>query len=187
MKNWGNKEGRQFFSRLAPLLAWLLVTWGCPSPEAPLSPAAQAFKKEVQQAIGLVAQDLVEPVAASNAPAINAVLARTMPASLKLCRACPFMLGVLDHQGDLLAVYPPKQDYSRRYADYKLVMQALKKGEICHGRLFLQDGSKLFTICSPLKKGAKVLGVIVLTTTDQEVKQRWGLSEEEFAAINFNN
>lgn len=186
MKKRGDKKIFPGLRRFSPLWACLLVFFGCQTQEAPLSPAAKAFKTEVQQAIGMVAKELVKPVARSDVAAVNTVLEKVMPSSLKLCRACPFMMGVVDHKGDLLAVYPPKKEYSRHYSDYKLVMKALEKGEICHGRLFLQDGSKLFTICSPLMQGGKAVGILVLTTTDEEVKQRWGLSEEEFAAINFN-
>ncbi len=186
MKKRGDKKNFLYVKKHLPLLMGLLVACGCQTQEPPLSPAAKAFKKEVQQAIGMVAKELVTPVARSDVAAANAVLEKVMPSSLKLCRACPFMLGVVSQNGDLLTVYPPKKEYSRHYSDYKLVMRALESGEICHGRLFLQDGSKLFTICSPLMQAGKAVGILVLTTTDEEVKQRWGLSEEEFAVINFN-
>jgi hypothetical protein len=186
MKKRGSKKNFLRIRMFLSLWAWLPVAWGCQTQEPPLSPAAQAFKQEVQQAIGLVAKELVRPVARADVSGINAGLEKIMPSSIKLCRACPFMMGVLDPNGVILAIYPPKKDYSRHYSDYKLVMKALERGEICHGRLFLQDGSKLYTICSPLKEEGKAVGILVLTTTDEEVKQRWGLSEEEFAAINFN-
>lgn len=188
MKKRGDGKKLLRHRRYSSLWLWLLVMAACggQTQEPPLTPAAQAFKKEVKQAIDMVARELVAPVSRNDVPATNAVLAKTMPSSLKLCRACPFMLGILDHQGNLLAVYPQKEASSRHYSDYKLVMKALQKGEICHGWLFLQDGSQLFTICSPLTQGGKAVGIIVLTTTDHEVKQRWGLSKEEFAVINFN-
>jgi hypothetical protein len=186
MNKRGRKQSFQPFLVVLHLLVWLMVACGCQTREAPLSPAAAAFKKEVQQAIGMMAKELAGPVAKSDKTAIAAVLDKIMPTSLKLCRACPFMLGVLDPNGVILAVHPPKQEYSGNYSDYKLVMKALEDGEVCQGQLFLQDGSKLYTICSPLMKEGKAVGIMVLTTTDNEVKQRWGISDAEFAAINFN-
>jgi hypothetical protein len=169
------------------LLFCFMVLFGCQSKkQSPLSPAAAAFKKEVQQAIGMLAGALIDPVSKSNVAVINATLKKTMPESIKLCRACPFMIAILDRKGTVLTVYPPKKEYSRHYAQYKLVIQALDRGEACHGQLFLQDGSKLYTICVPLQKENKTVGVIVLTTTEEEVKQRWGMSEQEFLAIDFN-
>ena len=154
--------------------------------QSQLSPGAAAFKKEVQQAIGMLAEALIDPVSKSNVAVINTTLRKIMPESIKLCRACPFMIAIMDRKGTVLTVYPPKKEYSRHYAQYKLVIQALERGESCHGQLFLQDGSKLYTICVPLQKENKTVGVIVLTTTEEEVKQRWGMSEQEFLAIDFN-
>jgi hypothetical protein len=163
------------------------VFGGCQSQEAPLSPAAAAFKQEVTQALDMIAAALVEPVSKADVPAVNAALSEIMPDSIKLCRACPFMLAVLDSDGMVMALYPFRGHHSSKsYAQYKLVAEALKKRKVCHGRLFLQNGSKLYTICAPLIREDKPVGVIVLTTTEKEVQQRWGLNEEEFFAIDFN-
>lgn len=171
----------------ASLLLLLPVLSGCPSKkDPPLSPGAESFKREVRQAIGLLAEDLAEPVSRSDVPAINTVLARKMPESIKLCRACPFIVAVLDRKGIVLTVYPQREQRSRHYSDYQLVTQALEKGQIRHGRLFLQDGSELYTICAPLRKDGKATGVLVLTAAGREVKQRWGISADEFSSLNFN-
>lgn len=171
----------------AALLVWLMVSWGCqPKQEVPLSPGAAAFMREVQQALGMLAQELVGSVSRSDVAAINAKLKKIMPESLKLCRACPFMIGILDRKGNVLTIYPPKEGYSRHYSDYKLVAHSLEKGKTCQGRLFLADGSKLYAICAPLREAGDSVGVIVLTTTDDEVKQRWGISEQEFLALDFD-
>lgn len=168
------------------LLLLLPVLFGCQSKKDSLSPGAESFKSEVRQAIGLLADDLAEPVSRSDVPAIKAVLAQKMPESIKLCRACPFMVAVLDRKGVVLTVYPPRERHSRHYSDYRLVAQTLEKGKIHHGRLFLQDGSELYTICAPLRKDGKATGVLVLTAAGREVKQRWGISADEFSSLNFN-
>jgi len=171
----------------ASLFLMQLVFSGCQSKkEAPLSPAAAAFKREVRQAIGMLADSLVEPVSKANVPLINATLEKAMPDSIKLCRACPFTIAVLNRHGVVLTVYPQRPGYSRHYSDYQLAAKALEKEETWNGRLFLQDGTKLYSICEPLRKAGKVVGALVLTVSDCEVQQRWGISEEEFLALNFN-
>jgi hypothetical protein len=169
------------------LFIWLMASLGCGAKqEAPLSEGAAAFKKEVQQALAMLAGDLTGPVAKSDVAAIQAALKSKMPESLKLCRACPFMIGVLDRHGDVLAIYPAKNNYSRYYSHYNMIVQALKHGKARQGWLFLADGSKLFTICTPLRQAGQPVGLIVMTTTEDEVKKRWGISEKEFLAIDFN-
>jgi hypothetical protein len=179
------KTSRQILTWLA--LLGLGVLGGCSAQEDPLSPGAAAFKQEVRQAIDMIAATVADPVAKGDAPAVKAAVSRVMPDSIKLCRACPFMLAVLDDDGAVLALYPPRQkDSTRRYSQYKLISQALKQGKFCHGRFFLQDRSQLYVICAPIFVEGKTVGVIVLTTTEDEVQQRWGISEEEFFAIDFN-
>ncbi len=174
--------------RIYPLLLiWLMASLGCQAKkEVPLSEGAVAFKQEVQQALAMLADDLIGPVAKSDVSAIEASLKSKMPESLKLCRACPFMIGVLDRQGDVLAIYPPKEHYSRYYSHYKIVVQALERGKARQGWLFLSDGSKLYTVCTPLRQAGNPVGLIVMTTMEEEVKRRWGIAEKEFLAIDFN-
>ncbi len=168
-------------------LLGLALLWGCQQKrEKALTPEAAAFKQEVQRSFEMLAGSLLEPVSRSDVPAIQAVLEKLMPESIKLCRACPFMIGVLDEEGIVLAVYPRKKKYPRYYSDYELIVQTLERGEVCHGQLFLPDGSKLYTICFPLRKDDRTVGLIVLTTTETEVKQRWGITEKEFLALDFN-
>ncbi|MBW1990746.1 MAG: hypothetical protein JRI59_01180 [Deltaproteobacteria bacterium] len=139
-------------------LLGLALLWGCQQKrEKALTPEAAAFKQEVQRSFEMLAGSLLEPVSRSDVPAIQAVLEKLMPESIKLCRACPFMIGVLDEEGIVLAVYPRKKKYPRYYSDYELIVQTLERGEVCHGQ-----------------------------TTETEVKQRWGITEKEFLALDFN-
>lgn len=175
------------FRIYALFLCLPLAFLGCQTKEeVPLSEGAVAFKKEVQQALAMLASDLAGPVAKSDVSLIRQSLKSKTPESLKLCRACPFMIGVLDRHGDVLAIYPPKDNYSRYYSHYDMVTQALKHGKARHGWLFLSDGSKLYTICTPLRQAGRPVGLIVITTTEDEVKKRWGIAEDEFLAIDFN-
>jgi hypothetical protein len=164
----------------------LLFFFSCKSKEPPLSPAAKSFKREVNSAITTLSDALVEPVSASDIRAINAALTKLMPESIKLCRACPFMIGVLDKDGVALTIYPVRRDQPKYYSHYNIVLQALRKQNICQGSFYLQDGTKLYTICAPLVKKRQTVGILVLTTTYEEIKQRWDIPEQELFKINFN-
>ncbi len=178
-------RGQWQFSFIVSVLG-LLFLLSCESKEPPLSPAAKSFKAEVGNALSMLSEALVEPVSLSDIPAINAALAKLMPESIKLCRACPFMIGILDKDGVALTIYPKSRDHPRYYSHYNIVVQALKKRDICQGRFYLQDGTKLFAICAPLVNKGQAVGILVLTTTYEEIKQRWDIPEQELFKINFN-
>lgn len=174
--------------RLWAVLPILLLGFGfgCQTKEPPLSPGAARFKQEVKECIGLVAKPLIEPLLKNDAAIINETLKKTEPENLKLCLRCPFRMGVLDKQGNTLAVYPPKKDSSLDFYHYEVVQQALKTRKISHQRLFLQDGSGLYVICVPLLKGDQVIGLLAIALSAAEAGNKWGLTEKEFKALDFN-
>jgi len=176
------------FSRLwvVPLLLLLGLNYGCQTKEPPLSPEAAAFKQEVKECIDRVVNPLLEPVVKRDRAAIKATLKKTEPEAIKLCRMCPFRMGVMDKNGDTLAVYPPMKDAHLDFYKYEVVQQALKTRKIAQQRLFLQDGSGLYVICAPLVREEQVIGILALALSAAEARKRWGLTEKEFLKLNFN-
>jgi len=170
---------------LLPLLFFGLI-WGCQTKEPPLSPAAKAFKKELQDCLGRLVQPLVEPVLKRDTAAINETLKKTEPDAIKLCRMCPFRIGVLDASGDTLAVYPPKKNMRLDFYNYEVVQQALRTRKVTQQRLFLQNGSRLYVICIPLLKNDRIIGLLALALSASDAKNRWGLTEKEFLSLDFN-
>jgi len=168
------------------LLLLLGLVFGCQAKEPPLSPAAAAFKKEIKECFGRLVQPLIEPVLKKDIAAIKTCLENTEPEALKLCRMCPFRMGVLDKKGNNLAVHPPKKDGGMEFHSYEVVQQALKSRKITHQRLYLQDGSGLYVICAPLLKGEQTIGILAIAMSAAEAKSRWGLTEEEFLSLDFN-
>ena len=176
------------FNRFWVVLLFLLpgLIQACQTQEPPLSPAAAAFKQEIKECTGRLVNPLLGPVLKRDTAAINAALKKTEPEAIKLCRMCPFRVGVLDQNGDTLAVYPPTKNVRLDFYNYEVVQRALKNRKIAQQRLFLQDGSGLYVICVPLLQDEQLVGMLAIALNAAEAKQRWGLNEKEFLAIDFN-
>ena len=176
--------------RFRPWLAWFsllaMLFFGCQSQEPPLRPGAAEFKKEVKNCIATLQTSLIEPLSKRNIPALNETLQKVEPQAIKLCRMCPFRIGVLNQEGYTLTVYPPKEGAADNFSNYEVVVQALKSRRTATQRFFMQDGSQLYIICVPLLKDDNVLGLLALAVNADEAKKRWDMTAEEFLAIDFN-
>lgn len=169
-----------------PLLIILLIFCACSAKEPPLSPGAASFKQEVRDCIARLAAPLAAVVARQDAPGINKTLAMAEP-SIKLCRMCPFQMGVLDQQGDILARYPEKKEGTFNFSGYGLIDQVLKSRKISQQRFFLQDGSEIYFIAVPLLHEGQMIGQLGLALDAAEALHRWGLTDKEFLTLDFNN
>lgn len=170
----------------ALLLLLLLVLGGCQAGEPPLSPEAAAFKKEVQDCLNRLSQGLAGAIVKKDVPAMNEVLKHLEPDTIKLCRMCPFRIGILNKEGETLTVFPFKPDSMADFSSYDVVVQTLKNRKVNQQRFYLQDGSQIYLICVPLFQGEDLVGILALSLSAQEAQQRWGLTEKEFLAIDFN-
>jgi len=182
------KEPGRFLVLLTVLLVLggLGALWGCQAKEPPLSPAAATFKRDLKGSLAELAQRLGEPVKSGDVQAIQQVLQAHTPESLKMCRLCPFAVAVLDLDGATMAVYPP-QEHSKNYSQYQVVAKALREGRTGQAKLFLPDGAQLYVICTPLLEGERNHGVLVFMARAVEVQARYGISDEEFLAVDFNS
>jgi hypothetical protein len=169
-----------------PLLIILLIFCACSAKEPPLSPGAASFKQEVKDCIARLAAPLPGVVARQDTPAINKTLAMAEPA-IKLCRMCPFQMGVLDQHGDILARYPEKKDWAFNFSGYGLFDQVLKSHRTSQQRFFLQNGSEVYIIAVPLLHEGQMVGLLGLALDAAEALHRWGLTDKEFLALDFNN
>src|SRR4030042_1115176 len=159
---------------------------GGQSQEPPLRPGAAQFKKEVQDCIAILETALIEPLSKRDIPAINETLKKVEPEAIKLCRMCPFRIGVLNQEGYTLTVYPPKEDAIANFSKYEVVIQALKSRRTATQRFFLQDGAQIYLICVPILQEDRVLGILALAVSAEEAKKRWDMTDQEFLAIDFN-
>jgi hypothetical protein len=182
-------NGRNRLSAGRLILVFLLlglVLSGCQAKEPPLSPAAAAFKKEVQNYLDRLCQGVMKPLEAGDMAGLWETLKNLEPGAAKLCRMCPFNLAVLDKNGDTLMVYPHNGQDRGSYSSYKVVVQTRESHKINQQRFFLQGGSQIYIICAPLLQGKHLVGIMALSVSVEEAKKRWGLTAKDFLAINFN-
>jgi hypothetical protein len=163
-----------------------MVFGGCRATEPPLSPAAAAFKKEVQDCLDQLCHGMVEQIEKKDIAGLNESLKHIEPEALRLCRMCPFRIGILDKTGDTLTVYPFKQEAMANFSKYEVVVQTLKNKKINQQRFFLQDGAQIYIICVPLSREKELVGIMALSLSAEDAKSRYGLTEADFLAIDFN-
>ena len=162
------------------LVGAVLLLFACQTKDPTAS-----FKKEVKSILNKLCTTLVEPVSKSDVPGIETALSEIEPQLAKLCRMCPFQVGVLNQHGEILAVHPPTER-TNNFSSYDLVIKVISSKMIQQQRFFLQDGSELYIICAPILRQDKVIGLTGIAISAEEAKSKWGLTEKEFMALNFN-
>jgi hypothetical protein len=183
----GSFFGNQGRLWTAFLASAVILLFGCQAREAPLSPGAATFKQELKDCITNLSAALLEPVAKRDLAGIKLALEKAESPAVKLCRLCPFEIGVTDASGETLAAYPVKGDGTgKNYSQYDLVIKTIHSKKIQQQRFFLPDGSELYLICAPLIRQDKLIGLVAIAISSVEAQKRWDLTEKEFLALNFN-
>jgi hypothetical protein len=173
---------------LVLLVSAVILLFGCQAKEAPLSPGAATFKQEIKGCLINISDSLMDAVVKKDVAAIKAALEKVESPAVKLCRLCPFELGVTDASGETLAIYPDKGDgKGKNYSNYELVIKAIKSKKIQQQRFFLQDGSELYLVCAPLLRQNTLIGLVAIAISSVDAAKRWDLTEKEFLAIDFNS
>ena len=169
------------------IVAAVILLFGCQAREAPLSPGAASFKQEVKSCLNNLSASLIEPVAKNDLAGMKAALEKAESPAVKLCRLCPFEIGVLNPSAETLVSYPPKgDDKPKNYSNYELVIKAINSKKIQQQQLFLPSGAKLFLVCAPLIREDTLIGLVAIAINSEEAKKKWGLKEKEFLALDFN-
>jgi len=178
----------KFKSRVLALVVAATLLSGCQAKPPPLSPAAASFKQEITTCLTNLSAGLMEPVAKKDMAAINAALEKAESPAVKLCRLCPFQVGVLSPLGEVLATYPPRSgNGTKNYSNYDLITKAIHSKKIQQQKFFLQNGSELYIICAPLVRENKVIGLIAIAINSKEAEKRWGFQANEFLGLDFNS
>ena len=176
--------------RLWPVLlvSAVILLFGCQAREAPVSPGVSTFKQEIKSCFTNLSPTLMELVAKKDLAGIRTALEKAESPAVKLCRMCPFEIGVTDASGETLVAYPVKGDgKGKNYSQYDLVIKAIKSQKIQQQRFFLQDGSELYLICAPLIRQDTLIGLVAIAISSVDAAKRWDLKEKEFLALDFNN
>jgi len=182
-----NSSGRRLAGSAlgVTLLVCLALLASC-SPSVP-GPAAESFKKEVQATKESLAPSLMDAVAGRKPRSARNILEQRC--SLAKEDGSPFTCGitVLDHHGITLASATPGEPIKRLdYSHYEIVMKAMKERKIVKTKLYLQDHTTLYVVGIPLLRQGEVVGLLVLAFDAADLRNRFGLTEEEFIRVDLN-
>jgi hypothetical protein len=132
-------------------------------------------------------KSLSGPAANHNTQAIDAVLNSfaSESSNISICVDCPYKSAVLDKDGFLLTTFPKNAITGWNFSAYKIVSDPLQKQAITPSLAFQPSGAKLYFISAPLMQNNKVVGVLVLGLSPNDL-EKWRLDEKAFLAIDFN-
>jgi hypothetical protein len=171
--------------RTALMVVILGLGGGCSSSQPPLKPAMVVFTKAVQEACALLLPPLREPVAKGDITAINNILEKTISQVQSNGKTVPFNIAIADKAGIALTRYPLAKILSMDFSKYEVIAKA-KEGKIAQSRFYLPNETKVYVVVAPIILNSKVTGFMGFYLSDQELREKWGLTEEEFLALNFN-
>jgi len=178
------KAGR--FVLLCFFLVLLFSFPACKPAPAPSS-AAVAFKKEVRDNIEKLSPPFAEALQKGNGKQVETALMQTCAEADRTGTPFSCCIAILDKNGISITSTSPRKSSQRiDYSHYESIKKSLREKRIIHTRLFLQDGTKVYVISSPLLKDGTLHGLLVLGYFSTEVQRHWGLTEAEFLEINFN-
>jgi len=173
----------------AVLLFCLTLSAGCtPSSPGP-SGAGDTFRKEVLAARDSLAPALMDAVASREPRSAKRILEQRC--ALAKEGGSPFACGitVLDNHGITLAsatIAPGEPIKRLDYSRYEVVMNGLKERKIVKTKLYLQDRTTLCVVVIPLVRQGEALGLLVLAFDAADLRDRFGLTEEEFLKVDLN-
>lgn len=167
------------------LLLALTVGVGCRESK-PLSPKAGAFRQQVLKVLDRLADPLAEPTSREDKKAIQGVLVRLFSVCADDCQGLLDNVVVLDKDGVTIAVYPPEKLPMWNFSDYAAVKRAIQEKKPAQTILYRQNGTVISAICAPLLHQGQVEGVMVLVIESKKLKEKMGLTEQEFLSLDFS-
>ena len=150
-------------------------------------PSTLAFHDEVKGVIKTMVGPMMGPVLNGDNGATQAALDKIISDAEKEGKPIRFGIGILDMGGLAVAgryiVGTFKMD---DFSKYNYVAKAFKQKKIVQDRLYFQGGSQFLIICVPLVRQKEVVGALVFGFDPSQVKKDYGLTTEQFMAIDFN-
>jgi len=170
---------------LAIPFIFLALAAGCRDDKPAVGDNTLAFRSEMQSKLNIYTIGLVDPMAKNNRKKIKAVLEKIHSVSTPHESDGGFSLSVLDNHGVTVASKAGSETAgTQNYGNYHVVARVIQKRKPFQSTLYLQGGRKIYIICSPLIKGEKVVGVLIIGI-DPAQMTRLGISENEFMSLKF--
>jgi hypothetical protein len=180
-------------SRSMPLLCFFIIFVlflnfpGLDAGVAIADPSALNFKEEVKRVIKIMAGPIMGPVLNGDDSAIQATLDKIILDAEKEGKPIRFGIGILDMEGLAVAGrYIVGTFRMEDFSKYNYVARAFKQRKIVQDRLYFQGGSELLIICVPLIRQKEVVGALVFGFDPAQMKKDYGLTTEQFMALDFN-
>ena len=154
---------------------------------ADASQSVSSFKEEAKSTIKTLSLCLIDPLSKNDIDTIETSVNETFLEADKKGKPIHFGIGVLDRNGMAVAGgYIVGAFKGEDFSKYEFVRKAFKRKKIIQNRVYFQDRSELLIICAPLVRQKKIIGAIVLGFNPTQVKEDYGLSTEQFLALDFN-
>ena len=161
---------------------------GCGKKEPPLSKEALSLKKEIKERIEKYSPIFLDPLSKGDKAAVQEALGRLSIEFTKEGQPLTWGAAVLDKDGIALGALTSGGPQSGLdYSNMKPVSDALKNRRMVQGKFFRQDGFQAYYVLGPLLRQGQFVGLFVLGLSAKELKEKRGVSEKEFMAIDFNN
>lgn len=173
-------------------LAWA-VGPGCGSEQKPVSKKAAEFRARALSLLGNAKKRLGPLASQDKQDQLRQAMRELYKDSVANNQALPCGVGVIDAGGRaLMGAFPdPKAkgglmvvEGGKDYSQYDKVKQAINARGNAHFTLYTSDGA-VYMICSPLSENGRT-GVICLAFFEGTLRDDLGLSDEDFASLNFN-
>ncbi|MCX5895859.1 MAG: hypothetical protein NTZ51_08525 [Proteobacteria bacterium] len=174
---------RPVWYRNAALFTAFLVLAACASREPALSAAARYLKKEIRETISRLSPFVSGPLAKNDAQAVQAALEKAAADAGKAGTPLPFKIFILDKNG--IKVAGTTVETIMDFSSYEKVRQILDKQKAVIGELYLKD-TKYFFIGTPVLHEGKLVGILVFGITEDDLKKKCNVSEQEFLALDLN-
>ena len=166
------------------LLVMLFILSGCTSGQPALSKAAGAFKRDALDTINLLMPEFSALLAQNNVQAVSPALAKTIAAADRGGTLSKFRVTILDRKGVKIAGGLQETNDGMNFSGYAAAQTVLQQGEMASDVFYLGT-KKVCVICAPLMNEGTVVGAIALAVFEQELKDKWHLTEKEFRDIDF--
>ncbi len=159
---------------------------GCMGGGPPLSPKAEAFKKDVRGIINKLSTALAGPLSHNDAAAAKAAILSAYPTAGQDKDDFPFWLGAMTKDGILLTSLPAVPSIGQDFIKYQLVQTTLKNQRINQQELFRPDGTPVYIVIAPVMVQGNCVGLVGLRLTAAQALNKWGITDQEFQKMNLN-
>ncbi|MCB2193951.1 MAG: hypothetical protein KQI62_20420 [Deltaproteobacteria bacterium] len=181
---------------LAALLILGLV-WGvglgCGSEQKPVSKKAAEFREKALSLLSKAKKRLAPLSEQKKHEQLRQALRELYKDSVDNEQALPCGVGIIDPSGRaIMGAFPDPEakgglmvvDGGRDYSQYDKVKKAINTRGNSHFTLYTSDGT-VYMICSPLNESGRS-GAVCLAFFQGTLHEDLGVSEEDFASLNFN-